>query len=140
MIHDIEYRIVTDEEEILTKKVTNKDGTDDEIEDYKKRLGDLDRHWNKVSITDLSGGGTRFNTNKIYNPGDKILIRLEFISGGTYKNLEILGIILSATELYNDLGAIEYRIEFKDMDKKDREELIKYIFEEERRRRRNEKA
>jgi len=140
LIHDIEYRIVTAEEEILTEKVISNDGTDEEIEDYKKRLAELDRLWDKVSITDLSGGGTRFNTDKIYNPGDKILIRLEFVSAGTYKNLELLGIILSATELYNDLGTIEYRIEFKDMDKKDREELIKYIFEEERRRRKNEKA
>ncbi|NLZ82642.1 MAG: flagellar brake protein [Clostridiales bacterium] len=140
LLHDIEYRIVTSEEEILTKKLASKDAIAQEIEDYKNRLSDLQRHWYKVSITDLSGGGTRFNTNQIHNPGDNIIIRLEFISGGTYKKLELLGIILSATELYNNPKTIEYRIEFKDMDKKDREKLIKFIFEEERRRRSKEKA
>lgn len=140
LIHDIEYRIVTNEEEILTEKVISKDATAEEIEDYNNRLAGLERHWEAVTITDLSGGGTRFNTNKIYNTGDKILIRLDFVSGGTYRKLELLGIILSATELYNNPRTIEYRIEFLEMDKKDREELIKFIFEEERRRRKNEKA
>lgn len=140
LIHDIEYRIVSVEEEILNEKLSSNDGTDTEIEEYKNRLSELDRDWEKVSITDLSGGGTRFNTNKIYNPGDKIIIRIEFVAGGTYKRLDINGAILSSTKLYNNPGAIEYRIEFKDFDRKDREELIKYIFEEERRRRNKKKA
>lgn len=139
LIHDIEYRIVTIEEEILNKKLSHKDATDDEIVEYKNRLSELDRNWEKVSITDLSGGGTRFNTNKIYNPGDKIIIRMDFIAGGTYRKLDINGVILSSTKLFNNPGAIEYRIEFKDFDKKDREDLIKYIFEEERRRRNKER-
>ncbi|HHX11248.1 MAG TPA: PilZ domain-containing protein [Clostridiales bacterium] len=139
LIHDIEYRIITVEEETLNKKLSSKDTSPEEIEEYKNRLSELDRQWEKVSINDLSGGGTRFNTNKIYNSGDKILIRMDFVAGGTYKRLDINGVILSSTKLFNNPGVIEYRIEFKGFDKRDREELIKYIFEEERRRRNNEK-
>ncbi|HCM12943.1 MAG TPA: flagellar brake protein, partial [Lachnospiraceae bacterium] len=37
-------------------------------------------------------------------------------------------------------GVYEYRVEFKNIRKRDREDLIKYIFEQERRRRKNEKG
>lgn len=139
LIHDIEYRIITVEEDILNKKLSSKDVTDAKVEEYKIRLSELDRKWEKVSITDLSGGGTRFNTDKIYNPGDKIIIRMEFVVGGIYRRLDINGVILSSTKLFNNHEAFEYRVEFKDFDRKDREYLIKYIFEEERRRRNKER-
>jgi c-di-GMP-binding flagellar brake protein YcgR len=96
--------------------------------------------WLKASITDLSGGGARFNSKLFHQPGEKIRIRFEFILGRELKKLLIGAEIISSTKLPNRAGVYEHRTEFKNIGKNDREDLIKYIFEQDRKRRRNEKS
>ncbi|MDF2906573.1 MAG: hypothetical protein K0R34_1894 [Herbinix sp.] len=137
-IHDIEYRPITIEEEILDRKISIVDYESPEaLAEAKKRLAQLNREWISAAVTDLSGGGARFSSLFLHNPGDKVRIKLEFLAGKEVKKLELFANIVSSTRIPVRVGTYEHRVEFVDIMQKDREALIKYIFEQDRRRRRN---
>lgn len=139
-IHEIEYRAITPEELQLENKLAgNKFINSDERADVRRRLSQLDRAWLKASITDLSGGGARFNSEEPLKPGDRIRIRMDFIMGNELKKLIVGAEIITSGRMENRNDKYEHRAEFYDIGKVDREDLIKYIFEQERRRRRNDK-
>ncbi len=139
IVLDMEYQVITEEEEHLKNRLVNINSINsEEATRYQNRLKELEKEWLKASITDISGGGTRFNSTFIHNPGDHIRIRLILPMGDGIKTLVTEARIISVSKLLNRSGVYEYRVEFKGIKKKDREELIKYIFEQERRRRKNE--
>ena len=141
MVHEIEYRIITAEEEQLNQKLFHSASVDSvEAANYQKRLKELDDTWEKATINDLSGGGTRFNSKNVHQPGDRLRIRLDLMSDDKPKRMTVEGEIIAANKLIHLPGVYEYRVEFKNIRKRDREDLIKYIFEQERRRRKNEKG
>lgn len=137
-VHDISYRQVTVEEEILDKKLsTEKFANPAELTEAKKKLAQFDKEWITGSITDLSGGGARFNSELQHNSGDKVRIKLDFLSGNEIKKLVLNANVISSKRIPVRVGVFEHRVEFIDIMQRDREALIKYIFEQERRRRRN---
>ncbi|NLK26781.1 MAG: hypothetical protein GX306_00335 [Clostridiales bacterium] len=139
IVLDMEYQVITEEEELLKQRLLNRKSINsEEATRYQNRLKELEREWLKASITDISGGGTRFNSTHIHNPGDQIRIRLILPISDGIKNLLTEARIVAVNKLFNRSGVYEYRVEFKGIKKKDREDLIKYIFEQERRRRKNE--
>ena len=54
------------------------------------------------------------------------------------KEYNLVGKILSARELDNKPGFYEYRLQYVNIDKEEREEIIRYIFQEERKNRKKE--
>ena len=60
------------------------------------------------------------------------------IVGGRTKQCETVGEILSARELEHKKGTFEHRVRYVDMGEGEREEIIRYIFEEERKNRKKE--
>ncbi len=137
-IHDINYRLISIEEEMLDKKMSSEGfETPEAMEEAKKQMEAFDREWISASITDISGGGARFSSQGIHNTGDKVRIKLEFPSGKVMKILNVSARIISSSRIPVSTGKYEYRVEFIDIMQKDREDLIKYIFEQERRRRKN---
>lgn len=84
-------------------------------------------------IVDISGGGLRFMSSQKYEPERLIYCKYNLLIHGENKEYEIIGKILSANELENRPGTFEHRVQYVDMDVESREEIIKYIFEEERR-------
>jgi c-di-GMP-binding flagellar brake protein YcgR len=140
-IHEIEYRMVTKEEEILEKKIREDNfNSVEERNEGRKRINQLEREWMQAAVTDLSGGGARFNSAVLHNQGEKVLLKLEFLINGEVKKMILGAIIITSERIMNRLGAFEHRVEFNNIMQKDREDLIKYIFEQERRRRRNDKS
>lgn len=138
-LHETEYRLITREEELLEERMqNNRFNNPNDKADTRKRLNQLDNEWNIASVTNLSGGGCRFTSNLFHNTGDKIRFRLDIIISDTLKKLIFNAVIISSDRLENRPGKYEYRAEFRDVLKKDREELIKYIFEQERRKRKKE--
>lgn len=139
-IHEIEYRIITKEEELLERKLRNDDFRNaDERAECRKRLSLLSNSWIQAAFTDLSGGGARLNSEQQHNQGDKILIKFDFVIGSELKKMILGADLISSNRMMNRTGMYEHRVEFNDIMQKDRETLIKYIFEQERKRRRNDK-
>lgn len=139
-IHEIEYRIVTMEEEILERKLMAEDfSSPEERNNCRKKLALFEKDWVKAAITDLSGGGARINSELLHNKGDNFRIKLDLIIGNTIKKMILGAHVISSARIMNRLGVYEHRVEFNNIMQKDREDLIKYIFEQERKRRRNDK-
>ncbi len=86
-------------------------------------------------IVDISGGGLRFLSTQRYEPGSLIYCSYHLMSNGEHKKYEVISRVISAIELDNRKGTFEHRVQFYDLDPTIREEIIKYIFEEERRNR-----
>lgn len=140
-VHEIEYRLITDEEVKLEEKLLiGKFSQPDEKATIRKRLAELYRVWIQAAITDLSGGGCRFNSEEKLESGDRVRIRLDFIIKNELKKLDLVANIISSYKMIDRAGKYEHRAEFNNISKNDREDLIKYIFEQERRLRRNDKT
>ncbi len=140
-VHDIEYRLITQEEMIMEDRLTvDKLLTPDEKAEVRKRLAQFDSSWQKGSITDLSGGGARFNSDSPLLAGDRIKMKLEIATSSGLKKMILGAVIIASGRHENRNDKFEHRTAFYDIGKADREDLIKYIFEQERKRRRNEKV
>ena len=89
----------------------------------------------KSVIVDISGGGVRFVSNYKYEPETVIYLSYKLMINGREKEYEIAGKILAAKEIDNRPGEYEHRLQYLNMESSEREEIIRYIFEEERKNR-----
>ncbi len=91
-------------------------------------------------IVDISGGGLRFVSNLEYEKGSMILCNYNLVVDDVQKHYSLVGRVLSVEELENRPGVYEHRVQYVNMDVDEREEIIKYIFNEERKSRHKEKG
>lgn len=89
----------------------------------------------KGVVVDISGGGLRFLAEYQCDVGALIYCTYALEIKGGEKPYHLVGRVLHSREMENRPGAYENRIQYVNMDVDDREEIIKYIFEEERRQR-----
>lgn len=136
-IHDITYHLITEEEAILNNKMKNNEFKNvQERSECIDQLAQLNQNWVPGSITDISGGGVRFYSGISHKHGDKIKMSLSFLKNIDNKVLVISAEIIMSNRIENRTGLFEHRVKFHDIKQRDREIIIKYIFEQERKRRR----
>ncbi len=83
-------------------------------------------------IVDISGGGARFVSDTPFDTSDHILFRFTLEIDRIPRVYSLIGRIVSSNELDGQDGKYEIRIQFIHIDSKDRESIIRYIFEEQR--------
>ena len=86
----------------------------------------------KSTIVDISGGGIRFVSAEDYEPGRLVNCVFVISLKGAKKTHNHVMRILSVTEVPNNAGMKEYRGQFVYIANSEREEIISFIFEEER--------
>lgn len=91
-------------------------------------------------IVDISGGGLRFVANYAYEVQSKILCKYNLLINGVYKEYNLVGKVLNVRELENRQGVFEHRVQYVNVDANEREEIIKYIFDEERKTLKNQRG
>ena len=91
-------------------------------------------------IVDISGGGLRFVSSYKYEKDSVIYCKYHLLIKGTVKDYEIACKILDVKELESRPGEYEHRVQYMNLDNDEREEIIQFIFEEERRNRRNKRG
>lgn len=91
------------------------------------------------TIVDISGGGLRFLAAKVFETDCLLYLNYQLLNGGSNKMYEMIGKVISVKELENRRGTFEHRMQYYGVDRRTREEIIKYIFEEERKSRRKER-
>ena len=91
-------------------------------------------------IVDISGGGLRFMSAQKYETGSLIYCSYHLLKGKESKKYEIIGKVLAVGELENRPGVYEHRVQYYNMDVETREEIIRFIFEEERRNRKKDRV
>lgn len=91
-------------------------------------------------VVDISGGGIRFISSYRYEPNSFMYCKYNLIIEGVSKEYTLITKILSSKELDNRPGVYEHRAQYVDIDTYEREEIIRFIFEEERKHRKREKG
>lgn len=91
-------------------------------------------------ILDISGGGLRFVSTIPYEVDSMILCKYDLIVDNVPKHYSLVGKVLAVRELDDKPGVYEHRVQYVNMDVDEREEIIKYIFNEERKSRHKEKG
>ncbi len=86
-------------------------------------------------IVDISGGGLRFLSNHQYAPGSFIYINYCLFIKEKAKEYNVVGKVLATRPSENRKGVYEHRVQYVNLGDEDREEIIKYIFDEERKHR-----
>lgn len=89
-------------------------------------------------IVDISGGGLRFVSTQKYEENSLIYCTYYLMLNGQKKKYELVGKILSVKEIQGKAGTYEHRVQYVNLDVDEREEIIRYIFEEERKHRHKE--
>lgn len=94
----------------------------------------------KATIIDISGGGCKANSTEEAEKNQKIYMRFPLLMDKGPITLELLGKIVYTSAIVNRSRAYEHRIEFVDIKEEERENIVRYVFDEERKRRRKEKG
>ena len=93
---------------------------------------------NKSVIVDISGGGLRFVVEQKYDVDSLVLCAYRLFIEGQQKEYNLVGKVLSVKELINRPGVYEHRVQYVNINTEEQEEIIRYIFQEERKHRRKE--
>lgn len=132
---DTKYRLITKDELRLQEMLKEPHLTEDIKEKVEKKLATFNESWNLGTITDISGGGCRFNSDQLQEAGGKLLMNFDLSYSADSKRMILEADIVTSNRLENRVGVYEHRVKFLSIEKKDREDIIKYIFEQDRRRR-----
>jgi c-di-GMP-binding flagellar brake protein YcgR len=130
-IHDIEYRMISIDEENQLKEHDSNDHNKENANKYT---------WIKGAVIDISGGGARMSSAVEQKKGDQIKIKLELVIGNNLRCMELDAVVVASAKVMNRRDVFEHRVQFNNISHKDRDDLIKYIFEQDRRRRKNDKT
>lgn len=95
--------------------------------------------YEKAIVLDLSGGGMRFNASVQHNPGAVVMMQISFPEVVRKKVPFLLGRIVASRKITNKMPeAFDTRIEFTNITSAEQEQIITYIFREERDKRKRE--
>ena len=91
-------------------------------------------------IVDISGGGTRFVSREKFDEGSNILMSFNLPIMESERSFLLAAKVVYSSEIENRTNEYENRVKFEFIDTMTREEIIKYIFDEERNNRKNGKG
>lgn len=138
---DMEYRIETPEELGYLKKLRDNDFlSEEEMNQDVEKIKKMQGAWHHTTVTDISGGGLRCNSEYECKKDDIVWIKLRLHYSTSVKELKVSAVVIASKPLDNKHGFFENRVEFTNIRRADRETIIRFIFEEERRIRRREKG
>lgn len=125
---DIKYDIVSEYESTLILQ--------EEIEDARgKKIV-----WKKGIIVDISGGGIRFTSDEEFTRNSYVLCRFTLIINNRMKEFCTVTKIISSQKIENRNGQYESRAKYISMSPEETEEVVRYIFIEERKSQKNRKS
>lgn len=134
----LEFRTVSEEE--MEQMCLAKRGMIKEVADYEGMKPETEskiRCYTGLTL-DISGGGVRFNSEYAAQSNDIIMMRIAFMSRETHKLQPLFAKVLTALPVQNRSGVFEHRVEYIAITNAERECIIRYIFAEERKRRKRE--
>lgn len=98
-------------------------------EEYDTGIYDEDVSWEKARIVDISGGGVKLLKQGYIEPNEIIVIRFELPVEEGLSFMQLVGRILRSSPLQGRAGIYDERIEFININKENRDKIVKYIFE-----------
>lgn len=130
---DAYARKISKEEEICLRKLKNKNFEDEgEYWNCMAKLDAVVKEWMKITITDVSGGGAKFNSSMEFIQGEDIYMKMSFSSKNRSYEYELMSKVVECISVERRSFDFETRIEFQSISNKERENIIQFIFEEQR--------
>lgn len=113
--------------------------SDEEADAYRSRgMGALSEWGMKDGImADISGGGLRFLSKFKYNVGRLMIVQFTLPIQGKEKMFRLAATVMGSGAIEGRKYDYENRLKYEYIDKNTREEIIKYIFDTERKNRKN---
>lgn len=123
--------------EMMAREMTKK-----ETDIYAEGLAELLPQSDMIRgvIVDISGGGARFVSRQLFRESSMILMRFELPILDMEKSFLLVGRVIYSSEIVNRANEFENRVKFELIDSVTREKIIRYIFNEERKNRKNRKG
>ena len=121
-------------------RITKEEQKLDGIGDIKKFRMIKPQQEYECTIVDISGGGARLVCNEAMELDTEVLLEFDAIAGGYVQIYQLRGHVVKISASQNNGEKYELRVEFTSLQPQIRESLIRYIFETERRKIRNEKG
>ncbi len=104
-----------------------------------KKLESQEMVFQKATVLDISGGGMRFNSQVQQEPGDILLLQPALPENVRKRIPFLFGRIISSRRIPNkEPVAYDNRVEFVEITSTEQEQIITYIFKEERDKRKRE--
>ncbi len=91
--------------------------------------------WQNATAIDISGGGMRFNCPEYKGNDSKYEIEFDIPIDNSMVHYKVYARIVYISDMANRSGMYEYRLEFMGLEPKKRESIVRFVFDEERRRR-----
>ena len=110
-----------------------------EVEAFERQLGYLvsEMDMKRGVIVDISGGGLRFVSRQQYQEGNILYLRFNLSINDLEKEFRLAAKVILSKEIEKRQNEYENRVKFIYIDNTTREEIIKYIFDEDRKNRKN---
>lgn len=135
----IKYRCVSDVEQKLLEYIEyDRFESEEARQNCLNAIVELPKEWNEGTISDLSGGGMRFHGKAQMEKDSmiEVVIPLSFQSG--IRPIKAIMKVIACVYFEGSRVAYEMRGEFQNITDSEREVVVKYVFEEQRRRMRKE--
>ena len=136
---DAKVHILTDEE---------KKGLNDFIGESKLILANKSRYidiiaentnsWEECTVIDLSGGGVKYLSDKERQKGELVILSIELQAGEELKRYFLLMNVISVFRKSTESIKYEIRTKFMGLIETARDEIVRFVFDEERRNRQKE--
>lgn len=123
--------------EIEYRKLTEQEMKIESAEEIIEKESVENRYSSAIAV-DLSGGGARFVMNEKLLEDEMIMVHFKFAPEEV--NLKFAAKVVASNSMKMDKTQYENRVKFIKLKERDREKLIRYIFEEERKMRFKEKS
>lgn len=127
------------------REMTQKEIDFDYVEEIVENAKDPDAEeqelpFQKAIIVDISGGGLRMVSEIPVEANQYVLIKVRIPIRFLVKQFHLVGYVLQSAKVPGEVVKYEIRLQFEKISKEEREAIIKYIFEEERKKRKVEKS
>lgn len=137
-MNEIRYRLISEKERTLQDFIKENEFEDPMIlEAYMRKLEELQRDWKKATMTDISGGGLRFQSSEKLEKETYLEVEVPLLIGDEKTLFKNTAKVVANLEL-GDAGEYAARCEFEHLGSEQRELIVKYVFEEQKRRLRKE--
>lgn len=120
----------------LTQELTaDLDPKEDEIQQVEERIKEANMAEKTGFVMDISGGGIRFITKEKFVREERLLMYINLQSKSIHQEYCLIGSVVNVVRLDTPEEKYQIRVQFEIKDVKIREEIIRFIFEEERKNR-----
>ena len=111
-----------------------------EVNTKSEQLELSNERYHEAVVIDISGGGCKYNSSKCIEKETKVIIEFSLLLKKGTIHFRIPGRIIYSYMVPNRTTVFEHRVEFLELKEEEREQIVRDIFEEERKRRQKERG